>query len=112
MLEQQMNDSEGDDFVDVDSDSDSDMEIAPREANNQPSKKNASKLAAKQHERELLEKMRQAYAQNSDPVDLEEDEAYCEACNLKIRGDMNISVLEWKESKSRHISRLRVICLV
>ena len=69
-----MNDSEGDDFVDVDSDSDSDMEIAPREANNQPSKKNASKLAAKQHERELLEKMRQAYAQNSDPVDLEEDE--------------------------------------
>ena len=94
LLEQQMNDSEGDDFVDVDSDSDSDsdMEITPKETGNQPSKKNASKIAAKQHERELLEKMRQAYAENSDPVDLEEDEAYCEACNLKIRGDMNISV--------------------
>lgn len=95
-LEEQMNDSEGDSFVDVDSDSDSvsdtELETAPKTPEKQPSKKSASKIAAKQHERELLEKMRQAYAQNSDPVDLEEDEAYCEACNLRIRGDMNISV--------------------
>lgn len=107
-----MNDSEGDGFVDVDSDSDSDSEVEDNETANKPSKINASKIAAKQRERELLEKMRQAYAQNSDPVDLEEDEAYCEACNLRIRGDMNISVLEWKGVNGRHISRLQVICLV
>ena len=90
-----MNDSEGDSFVDVDSDSSSSSdEIKPQRVENVSKNvsKSDSKLAARQRERELLEKMRQANAEVKDPVDLKPDEAYCEVCNLRISGDMNISV--------------------
>ena len=90
-----MNDSEGDSFVDVDSDSSSSSDEVTTQKYESGSKdvsKSDSKLAAKQRERELLEKMRQANAAVRDPADLKPDEAYCEVCNLRISGDMNISV--------------------
>ena len=92
-LEQQMEDSEGDMFVDVDSDSSEESEEEKDDfATNQQTPKNQRKWEEKQRELKLLEKMKKANEENRSEVELSEKEAYCEACNIKLSGEMNISV--------------------
>lgn len=110
-LEQQMEDSENDHFVDVDSDS-SEESSDEREKITQSktqSIKSQKKWEEKQREQKLLEKMKKANEENQGSVELTETEAYCEACNLKLSGDMNISVLASNLFDFRHILNLQVI---
>ena len=59
---------------------------------------------------------KKANAENQQEVSLDATEAYCEACNLKLSGEMNISV-EYKLKNdeqthiesSGHLTRLKVI---
>ena len=92
-LEKQMEDSEDDNFVDVDSDSSEESEEENENMkSSRASQKSQKKWEEKQREQRLLEKMKKANAENQQEVSLDATEAYCEACNLKLSGEMNISV--------------------
>ena len=77
-----MNDSEDDGFVDVDSSSDS---SDSGEANE------SVDTAAK--EKEVLEKLQQTTDEDIDAIQLGSNEGYCEICNCKLSGDLEISVI-------------------
>ena len=72
-----MNDSDGDEFVDVDSDS-----ISPE---------HVPKESESQREKELMNKMKNALPEET--VTLGTNEACCELCRLKLSGDIEISVV-------------------
>jgi hypothetical protein len=72
-----LNDSDGDEFVDVDSDS-----ISPE---------HVPKESESQREKELMNKMKNALPEET--VTLGTNEAYCELCRLKLSGDIEISVV-------------------
>ena len=76
-----MQDGEQDSFVDVDKDSSS--EESEEETT---------------QDKQLLDKLKAAMAEDRGELTLGEDEAYCEACCLKLSGDMDISVvlLHWR----------------
>lgn len=82
-----MQNAEDDSFVDVDEDSYSEKEeeIVPQERK----RKDAEE---RKQENQLLDKIKTAMAENKGDIELGEGEAYCEACCLKLNGDMDISV--------------------
>ena len=81
-MEQQLNDPEDDGFVDVDSSSDS----------SEPDETSAS-VDTESREKEVLEKLRQTTDEEIDAVQLGPNEGYCEICNCKLSGDIEISVV-------------------
>lgn len=85
-----MQNAEDDSFVDVDEDSYSEKEeeTVPQEKKRKE-RKNAEE---RKQENQLLDKIKTAMAENNGDIELGEDEAYCEACCLKLTGDMDISV--------------------
>ena len=84
-MEEQLDDSEADSFVDIDSES--------SEKDEKPSRPiNQKRLEEQKRERALLEKMKLASNTVQETVSLQNEEAYCEACHIKLDGDMNISV--------------------
>lgn len=89
-----MEDSEGDHFVDVDSDSSEESSEDNEETTDtqQQSQKAQRKWEERQREQKLLEKMKKANSENQERIELGDSEAYCEACNIKLSGEMNISV--------------------
>lgn len=80
-LEQQLNDPEDDGFVDVDSSSDSSEAGEVNESVDTASR-----------EKEVLEKLRQTTDEDLDAIQLGPNEGYCEICNCKLSGDIEISV--------------------
>ena len=81
-LEQQLNDPEDDGFVDVDSSSDSSDSGETNESMDTTAK-----------EKEVLEKLRQTTDEDIDAIQLGPNEGYCEICNFKLSGDLEISVI-------------------
>lgn len=105
-----MEDSEDDTFVDVDSDSSEESdELQEDIRGSQQSSKNQKKWEEKQREQKLLEKMKKANEEYKGDVDLTDTEAFCEACNLKLSGEMNISVNILYTLNHRHTSSHQVI---
>lgn len=99
-----MEDSEGDHFVDVDSDSSEESSEDNEESTDtqQQSQKAQRKWEERQREQKLLEKMKKANSENQERIELGDSEAYCEACNIKLSGEMNISVRVMLYSYCRH----------
>lgn len=109
-----MQNAEDDSFVDVDEDSYSEREeeIVPQERK----RKERKDAEERKQENQLLDKIKTAMAENKGDIELGEDEAYCEACCLKLNGDMDISVLVWERTdlqthieSSSHLARLKVL---
>lgn len=95
-LEQQLQDGEQESFVDVDKDSSS--EESEEETTQDRKEKEQKQWEEKRQEKQLLDKLKAAMAEDRGELALGEDEAYCEACCLKLSGDMDISVvlLHWR----------------
>lgn len=109
-----MQNAEDDSFVDVDEDSYSEREeeTVPQERK----RKERKDAEERKQENQLLDKIKTAMAENNGDIELGEDEAYCEACCLKLNGDMDISVLVWERTdlkthieSSSHLARLKVL---
>ena len=85
-----MQNAEDDSFEDVDEDSYSEKEeeIVPQERK----RKERKDAEERKQENQLLDKIKTAMAENKGDIELGEGEAYCEACCLKLNGDMDISV--------------------
>ncbi|KAK8823222.1 hypothetical protein WA538_002370 [Blastocystis sp. DL] len=94
-LEQQLNDPEDDGFVDVDSSSDSSDSGETNESMDTTAK-----------EKEVLEKLRQTTDEDIDAIQLGPNEGYCEICNCKLSGDLEIST---HIESTGHLMRLKVV---
>ena len=74
--------------VDEDSYSEKEEETVPQERK----RKERKDAEERKQENQLLDKIKTEMAENKDEIELGEGEAYCEACCLKLNGDMDISV--------------------
>ena len=90
-LEQQLQYGEEDSFVDIDEDNSS--EENEEETAQDRKEKVQKEREEKKQEKQLLDKLKAAMAEDRGELTLGEDEAYCEACCLKLSGDMDISVV-------------------
>ena len=93
-LEQQLEDSEGDEFVDVDSEGSSDSE----EESQRKSEKRKKDVSNDHSSSDLLLRMKQALQNQQGEVELGDNEAFCEICSMKLQGDIEISVSSRFES--------------